>query len=288
MDAVIPGAMLADGLMVPEGVTVLYGPGDVGKGHVACEAIRHLVMLGPVLILDYETHPSEWRRRLGMMMQTPQLSRVAYMVPELSLPKEAANIRDEVARIGAKSVVLDSYQAATPDGRVHAEQADVPREMFRALARVGVPGLVLAHVTKSGGDHQAYPYGSVFVHNYARMTWSAAKLSQEDEPLRVELRCRKSNDRKPELPRVYEFGYEGDRLKVTRELALGKGDAIARVLAAATLPLSPAGVLTALTYHGLSWEGATPASIANLLAHDRKERFTHTAQGWIVQAGGGT
>jgi hypothetical protein len=281
MDPVTPGAMLADGLMVPEGVTVLYGPGDVGKGHVACEAIRHLSAVGPVLILDYETHPSEWRRRLGMMVPRKQLARVAYMVPELQLPKEAATVRDEVARIGAIAVVLDSYQAATPDGRVHNEQADVPREMFRALARVGVPALVLAHVTKSGGEHPPYPYGSVFVHNYARMTWSAGKLSQEDEPLRVELRCRKSNDRTPELPRLYQFDYKGDKLTVTREMMLTRGEALHRVLMDSNVPMSAAAVYAALEFRGMLWEGASVSTIGNLLSHDRKGRFARGVNGWV-------
>lgn len=281
VEAVDPGALLADGLMVPEGVTVLYGPGDVGKGHVACEAIRHLVRQGPILILDYETHPSEWRRRLGMMLSPEHLGKVAHIVPDKSLPKEADALHDLVADIGAHAIILDSYQAATPDGKVHAEQADVPREMFRALARIGVPALVLAHVTKSGGDHQPYPYGSVFVHNYARMTWSAGKLSQEDEPLRVELRCRKSNDRTPELPRVYEFTYAPDGLRVTREMMLTHGEAIALVLGASDKPMTPAAIFTALDYQGLLWEGATVDNIGSLLRADRKGRFTRHASGWL-------
>ena len=280
IEAVEVSAMLADGLMVPEGVTVLYGPGDVGKGHVACEAIRHLVPLGPVLILDYETHPSEWRKRLGMMIPN-QLDKVAHMVPAKSLPKDVEAIRGVVKETGAVAIILDSYQAATPDGRVHAEQADVPREMFRALALLEVPTLVLAHVTKSGGDHQPYPYGSVFVHNYARMTWSAGKLSQEDEPLRVELRNRKSNDRPPEVPRVYEFLYGASGIRVERQMVLTHGEAIAFVLTNSTVPMSPAGILIALDYAGLLWEGATVDNIGSLLRADRKGRFVRRTQGWM-------
>lgn len=281
VDAVDPGKLLADGLMVPEGVTVLYGPGDVGKGHVACEAIRHLVPTGPVLILDYETHPSEWRRRLGLMLSQELLGKVAHIVPDKSLPKEAEALREVVTEIGAQAIILDSYQAATPDGKVHAEQADVPREMFRALARIGVPALVLAHVTKSGGEHQPYPYGSVFVHNYARMTWSASKLSQEDEPLRIELRNRKSNDRTPELPRVYEFVYGPTAIVVNREMVLTHGEAIALVLAASDVPMSPAAVYTALDYQGLLWEGATVDNVGSLLRADRKGRFKRLPGGWV-------
>lgn len=281
LEAKDPAVLLADGLMVPEGVTVLYGPGNVGKGHIACEAIRHLAPLGPVLILDYETHPSEWRRRLGMMLPDELLGKVAHMVPDKSLPKEAEALRGVVGEIGARAIILDSYQAATPDGKVHAEQADVPREMFRALARIGVPALVLAHVTKSGGDHQPYPYGSVFVHNYARMTWSAGKLSQEDEPLRIELRCRKSNDRMPELPRVYEFTYGPDAIRVQREMMLTHGEAIALVLGGSDKPMSPAAVFTALDYQGLLWEGATVDNIGSLLRADRKGRFMRHPTGWM-------
>lgn len=280
MEAIDPGALLADGLMVPEGVTILYGPGNVGKGHMACEAIRHLAPIAPVLILDYETHPSEWRRRLGAMLPPEQMARVAHMMPEKSLPKEAAAIRDIITEIGARAVIIDSYQAATPDGKVHAEQADTPREMFRAFARLGVPSLVLAHVTKGGGDHQPYPYGSVFVHNYARMTWSAGKLSQDDEPLRIELRNRKSNDRMPEPPRIYEFKYSPEGISVSREIALSHAEAIQSVLSE-TKPMTAAAVLTALDYANLIWEGATVDNIGSLLRADRKGRFRRMPQGWV-------
>lgn len=284
MDAIDPAALLADGLMVPEGVTILYGPGNVGKGHMACEAIRHLTPIGPVLIIDYETHPSEWRRRLGAMLPPESLSRVAHVVPEKSLPKEADTLRGIVSEIGACAVIVDSYQAATPDGKVHAEQADTPREMFRAFARLGVPALVLAHVTKSGGEHQPYPYGSVFVHNYARMTWSAGKLSQDDEPLRIEIRNRKSNDRMPEPPRIYEFKYAGDTIAVSREIALSHAEAIASVMSE-TKPMSAAAVLTALDYANLIWEGATVDNIGSLLRADRKGRFRRVPQGWVRSGG---
>lgn len=284
IDAVDPAKLLADGLIVPEGVTIIYGPGNVGKGHVACEAIRHLVPSGPVLILDYEAHPSEWRRRLGLMLTPELLGKVAHMVPDKSLPKEADNIRSVIGETGAVAVVLDSYQAATPDGRVHAEQADTPREMFRALNRLGVPTLVLAHVTKSGGEHQAYPYGSVFVHNYARCTWSAGKLSQEGDPLRIELRNRKMNDGKEEPTRVYEFTYGAESLSVTREVALSHAEAIQAVLSGSK-PMTAAAIYTALDYANLIWEGATVDTIGSLLRADRKGRFKREPSGWI-RAGG--
>ena len=274
-----PGPLIADGLMVPgRAVTVVYGPGGVGKGHIACEAIKHLSAIGPVLIVDYEAHESEWGNRLDAMEVRDN---VFYVVPKLQLPKETEAIREAVERTGAKAIVLDSYQAATPDGRVHAEQADVPREMFHALARIGVPALVLAHVTKSSGEHPPYPYGSVFVHSYARMTWSVRKLSQEDEPLRVELRNQKSNDRKLELPRVRVFTREADgRLVVTSEISLTHADAILIVLQRSSVPLSPSGVYSGLDWQDLLWDSATPEQIRQLLKNDKGGRFIRSGDGW--------
>jgi hypothetical protein len=205
---------------------------------------------------------------------------VHYRVPDLQLPKEAGLLRDEVARIGAIAVVLDSYQAATPDGRIHAEQADVPREMFHALARIGVPALVLAHVTKSGGDHQQYPYGSVFVHNLARMTWSVRKLSQDDEPLRVELRNQKSNDRQLELPTVLAFPYVDGKIIPAREMVRSHADAILLVLTRSNVPLSAAGVYSALDWANLLWDTATPEQIRQLLKNDKGGRFVRHSEGW--------
>jgi hypothetical protein len=217
-----------------------------------------------------------------LMLSAEQLKMVAHMVPEKSLPKEADMIRGIVNDIGASAVILDSYQAATPDGKVHAEQADTPREMFRAMARLGVPVLVLAHVTKSGGDHQPYPYGSVFVHNYARMTWSAGKLSQDDEPLRIELRCRKSNDRVTEPSRIYEFVYGPDALVVHREMALSHAEAIQQVLRASDKAMTAAAIYSALDWHNLLWEGATVDNIGSLLRADRKGRFVRMPNGWVA------
>jgi hypothetical protein len=274
------GALLADGLMVPEGATVLYGPGGVGKGHVACEAIRNLLPHGPVLIVDYEAHPSEWKRRLAAMLTPVQQEQVAHMVPPQSLPKSEQLIRAVVREVGARALILDSYQAATPDGKAHADIADVPRDMFGSIARIGVPALILAHVTKSGGEHQPYPYGSVFVHSYARMTWSMAKRSQDDEPLRVELRNQKLNDRQLELPRVYEFVYGPYGLRAHREVIMTRAEAILMVLQASDVPMTPAKIYTALDYRGWLAEGQTVDNIGALLRMDRKDRFIRVPQGW--------
>jgi len=279
------GSMLADGLMVPEGVTVLYGPGGVGKGHVACEAIRHLVLDGPVLIVDYEAHRSEWRKRLRLMLSVEQLERVAYVVPEAQLPKSAVALRDMVREIGALSMVVDSYQAGTPDGRVHAEQADTPRDMFRALAVVGVPTLMLAHVTKSGGDHQPHPYGSVFVHSYARMTWSIARLSDDGDPLTVELRNQKANDRPRDLPRRYTFTYTERRLVVDREVLMSRGDLIASVLRGQKAWLMPAAIYTLMVQLGVLPDDMTVQHIGSLLRNDKGDRFERSAEGWKVKVG---
>src|SRR5262245_25938979 len=276
------GSLLADGLMVPEGATVLYGPGGVGKGHVACEAIRHLLLDGPVLIVDYEAHPSEWKRRLAAMLTRADQRNVIHMVPPESLPKSEQLVRSVIRDTGAMSLVLDSYQAATPSGKATAEIADTPRDMFGSLARIGVPSLVLAHVPKSSADHPPYPYGSVFIHAYARMTWSIARLSQDDETLRCELRNQKVNDRQLQLPRVYDFVYGPDGMHVQREMVMSRAEAIAMVLEHSDKPLTPAGIYNALDYRGWLQGGQSVDNIGALLRMDRKGRFKRVAGGWVL------
>src|SRR4051812_118896 len=59
-----PPPMLV-GRLDPEGHTILYGPGGVGKGALTCWWIVRLVTDGHrVLILDWEGHATEWARRI--------------------------------------------------------------------------------------------------------------------------------------------------------------------------------------------------------------------------------
>lgn len=180
-----PAPMLIDRLD-PLGHTILYGTGGVGKGALACSWITQLVRDGHrVLILDYERHPEEWSRRIAALdlgVHGSQL--VRHLVPAEPIRKAAPEIASTCDLHELDYVVVDSAVMACGADPLKPEAA---ADYAAAILDIGRPVLSLAHVTKV--DDARYPFGSVFWHNLARMTWS---LSGDDGE--VLLKHRKHNN----------------------------------------------------------------------------------------------
>jgi hypothetical protein len=92
--------------------------------------------------------------------------------PRGSIWQQQAELRELADAIDATFVVIDS--AAVACGGADSLKPEAPGQYFPALRFLGRPSLTLAHVTK--GDDLRYPFGSVFWHNLARVTWSAEKV----------------------------------------------------------------------------------------------------------------
>lgn len=171
----------------PLGHTILYGTGGVGKGALACWWIVQLVRTGHrVLVLDYEKHPEEWSRRIASLDPTTHGSdAVWHMAPTESIAKAANDIAWACDANGLDYVVVDSAVMACGADPLKPEAAAA---YAAAILDIGRPVLTLAHVTKV--DDARYPFGSVFWHNLARMTWSLTGADDEE----VLLRHRKHNN----------------------------------------------------------------------------------------------
>ena len=180
-----PPPMLVDRLD-PTGHTILYGTGGIGKGALACRWISDLVIAGHrVLILDYEAHPEEWSRRVASL--APDVHRgdaVRHLAPRSSLAAATAEIVWTCDTYELDYVVIDSAVMACGTDPLKPEAAAI---YAAALIEIGRPALSLAHVTKV--DDPRYPFGSVFWHNLARMTWSLTGSEAE-----VLLKHRKHNN----------------------------------------------------------------------------------------------
>lgn len=177
--------------------TVLFGAGDTGKGVLACDWIVRLTREGHrVLILDYENHPSEWSRRIRALGGVDAAHRVVHVSPtgttwkgpRGSIWQQQDELRELADAIDATFVVIDS--AAVACGGADSLKPEAPGQYFPALRFIGRPTLTLAHVTK--GDDLRYPFGSVFWHNLARVTWSAEKVGAQGH--QVILSHRKGNN----------------------------------------------------------------------------------------------
>lgn len=181
-----PPPMLVERLD-PEGHTILFGTGGVGKGALACHWIAQLVRAGHgVLVVDYEAHPAEWSRRIASLAPDVHASgRVRHIGPRTPLRACAEAVAGEAHAFELSVVVVDSAVMACGSDPLKPEVAG---EYAAAVMRLGLPVLSLAHVTKA--DDMRYPFGSIFWHNLARTTWGL----QADRSGAVVLSHRKHNN----------------------------------------------------------------------------------------------
>ena len=168
------------GRLDPEGATVLFGEGGVGKGIMAASWICGLVAGGHrVLLIDYEGHPCEWSRRIHSLGGNPITENVLYVAPagpdwhgtRGPLWRQADELRELATDFGATYVVVDSAVPAC--GGTDPLKPEGAAQYTMGLERIGRPSLTLAHVTKASDGRM--PFGSAFWHNLSRLTWSLAR-----------------------------------------------------------------------------------------------------------------
>ena len=263
-----PPDQLVGAYLTPEGPTILYGRGGVGKGITSCLFARQLVRAGHVVtILDYEGHEREWGSRLrGLGMTPDELAAVHYRAPfgtdwlartgALSVVADA--VREDCEALGVTYLIVDSYSVATSNGDTMGGEQGA-REYFSALARIGLPSLTIAHVKGDSGRFAERPFGSVFVHNLARETWAVEALGDEDDGsdpdvlrfgphvVSLELRNRKSNGRPKAGAQFLEFRwYDDGTIETSDDAPPGRGlvDLISAVLG--DDPMTPAQIVAAI------------------------------------------
>lgn len=190
----IPPAPLICERYEPSEPSLLYGPGGVGKGRLAAQDIASLTRSGQVvLVVDYEDHEQEWRSRIDQC--GGDLSRVYLLAPHSAAwggPKgtirdHAPLIRRAALLVGATFLVVDSAVMAVAG--IDPSDPRAPQVYSAALQEIGLTSLTIAHVNR---EHDLrYPFGSVFWHNTARITWSLSDDQHGDKWLQN----RKANNR---------------------------------------------------------------------------------------------
>jgi hypothetical protein len=230
---------LAAPFLTPEGPTVIYGKGGVGKGLVTCYLIKRLVEAGHVVLLvDFEGREREWGFRLrGLGLADALLDRIHYRAPfgpdwtapTGSLADVAQLLREDGDRLGATYLVIDSYSVATSTGDTLGGMP-AAQEYFNGLTRIGLPSATIAHVAGGQGRFPDRPFGSVFVHNLARETWAVETTDEDEEEsnpdlarigphvVSLEIRNKKQNDRPLSTAQFMTFSFFGDgTIEVNRD-----------------------------------------------------------------------
>jgi hypothetical protein len=190
------------GKLDPQEHTILFGTGGSGKGVLAAWWAARLSLgeedpIRDVLVLDYERHGRyEWRPRVRLFggdQEGGPLDRVHIYQPDRPVWQEVDRLLAEMERFTNPYLIIDSIGFAVGD--LEAEKATTATKYIKAIQRIGVPTLSLAHTTKADADPR-YPFGSVYWHNGARVTMSL--VGDGTEP-RV-LTNKKTNQRAPFAP----------------------------------------------------------------------------------------
>ena len=188
-----PAPLIADRI-APDGHTILFGDGGIGKGVITSAWIAELVKLDhDVLVVDYENNPDEWSRRVNGLGGPETAERVHHVAPTAktwhgapgALWEHIDDIGELAETYNASVIVIDSIiigcHGFDPSDSAAASNYSA------AVARLERPVVSIGHTTKQGAGK--YPFGSIVWHNAARLTWGLERVAGG-----VLMRCRKSNN----------------------------------------------------------------------------------------------
>jgi hypothetical protein len=205
-------------LISAEDPTIWFGDGGSMKSYLAlaaCATIStgssDILGVAPterlnVGYVDWEFNPQAHRRRLGRMALSTPLPKVTYIRCDRPLTYEVNRLQRLIRDHHLGFLVLDSIVVSC-DGP--AENSDTVGRYLQAVRQLGVPTLLIAHVTKSD-DGDKKPLGSVMWHNAARLTWFFKKASESGDQTTVGLFNRKNSENRLHDPMAFSFWFQRD------------------------------------------------------------------------------
>lgn len=206
-------------ILEPNNVTIVYGPGSVGKS-MFCLYLAVLIKEGisteglevdgklNVLYLDWETSMEEITDRVRMIRKGLGLPRgqkgIFYKPMVFGISRSVRELREIIKERDIGLVVLDSMgYAAAGD----LESSTSARELHSALRYLGVSALCIHHISKDSMSRNSVsrPFGSIYYENMARHTFELKKEQEEDQSfLEIGMYDRKSNN----VGKISPIGWE--------------------------------------------------------------------------------
>jgi hypothetical protein len=173
-----PPPALEHNVVWPGGHVLLYGYGGHGKSAVASWVAAQHTRSGQVVAwLDYENNPDEVRARHAGFGGDESLLYIASPEPlgRLSGPvwRQAEDIRDALAEVGASLAIIDSVVPAAQVSADAIGSAEHPIGYRHALDVFGISTLSIGHASGEPSERRlGKPWGSNFWVNAMRLTWS--------------------------------------------------------------------------------------------------------------------
>lgn len=212
--------LLVPPLVVADGPTIIFGDGSSGKSYLTFRLALSMA-LGthfcgfptphvPVMVIDYEDSAPNFRRRMNRLANGIEdgiapMNVFYWPANGIPLKDQVEAIRRKVEKHGIGLLIIDS---AAPACGGPPEDSEATLGYFRALKKIGVPSITIAHINKTGDNNK--PFGSTFWHNEARRTWFVSRVQEEDsDVIDIGVFCRKVNDGRKPLPLGFRLTFDG-------------------------------------------------------------------------------
>lgn len=212
--------LLLDPLVVSDGVTIFYGDGSAGKSFITfsmalCAAWgeKFCDMTTPYLtplVVDFEDTGANFKRRLRRLAKGFGMQDVMgvhyWEAGGASFRDQADAIRRYCTKHGIGMLIIDGAEAACAGSPVDDV---VVLGLFRAIKKIGLPTVILAHVNRAGDVEK--PYGNAAWHNEARRTWHVFRPDDVDRSdIDVMFTCKKVNDGRKPRPIAFKVSFADD------------------------------------------------------------------------------
>lgn len=229
-----PQALLWPVLTLGE-TTIIYGDGGSLKSVSAlCMGLsiatdfelpgfRAPLLVGPVLYVDYESHPEEHARRMGWILKgwgvpAREPGLVNYRQQLRSVVDDIEELKRLRESLGARLVVYDS---AAPACGGDPNDAAVATALMNAMREIGGTRLLVAHVTAASAQRTegvVRPFGSTFFWNLGRSLWEVQATEARDDGTRaVAFYHRKSNGQLHRHPVLWSVKWTDSEIQIAAE-----------------------------------------------------------------------
>jgi hypothetical protein len=193
--------LLPGGMILPEGVTILFGRESSGKSLIAAWQARMLAEAGKrVLVCDLEGRPALWVQRL----QGVPHERIELINPDGDLKERKSWMADQLTAFDPDVVIVDSAFYALPLSQRGYSEHWAIRELYRIMRSWEVPSLLIAHTQKQPSDNDPTPLGSVQWHAQAQL---GAYVTTDKDNGNMTLTFTKANDRELPSPRLLHWDW---------------------------------------------------------------------------------
>ncbi len=198
--APMPNKFLVSKLLPAGATTILYGDASSCKSLLALMVGVAVVTgrdlpnglhgngQGPVLCRGWGSDIDDQKERIRALtlgLQLEDLPHIHYRRQSRSITDEQAQLKTEIARLGAKMVVIDSLGPAV-GASLRDEEEAIPA--MNAIRNLGTTALALAHITKAdvrGENGHVMPLGSIMFRNLARSTWEVRKADAVSQDITI-------------------------------------------------------------------------------------------------------